>query len=400
MTDVRIPSLWNWAEPRLSQLVEQAYEEVLDRVPLLRTAQLVPHEDLRCSIEANLRFVLAALVQPLAKVDTSAPCETGRRRAHQGVPLPEVLRTYRIAFGNLWNELVKAARAVRGPGAADALLSASTLLWEAADEHAVVLTEAYRAASVELLVAEQRRRSALVEALLTGHPGPEGGPWEAAVLLNLLPDADLVVVAADTHGLAQESLPGIERQLADAGVVSGWRLTPSLQLGIVSLRVDQHETVMTALRDKANARTGVSPLYRTLTDTPRALQLARAALSLLPAGSSEVHAFIPSPLAALMACEPDEGARLASEVLGPVLELGVNDRATVLDTLFTYFDQAGSAERAAQELHCHANTVRYRLRRVQELTGRSLSDPRGVAELAGAVYALHAGANVTAPVAK
>jgi DNA-binding PucR family transcriptional regulator len=36
---------------------------------------------------------------------------------------------------------------------------------------------------------------------------------------------------------------------------------------------------------------------------------------------------------------------------------------------------------AAEKLHLHRNTVRYRLRRVEELTGRSLAEPTGVAEL-------------------
>lgn len=92
------------------------------------------------------------------------------------------------------------------------------------------------------------------------------------------PDAVLVVVAADTQGLAEESLPGIERRLAAHGTVSGWRLTPALQVGVVSLQADQSDIVLAVLRDTVRARTGVSPPYRSLTDTPRALQLARTAL--------------------------------------------------------------------------------------------------------------------------
>jgi DNA-binding PucR family transcriptional regulator len=35
----------------------------------------------------------------------------------------------------------------------------------------------------------------------------------------------------------------------------------------------------------------------------------------------------------------------------------------------------------AERLCCHPNTVRYRLRRIEQRTGRSLSRPRDVAEL-------------------
>jgi DNA-binding PucR family transcriptional regulator len=135
----------------------------------------------------------------------------------------------------------------------------------------------------------------------------------------------------------------------------------------------------------------VSPPYRSLTDTPRALRLAQAALTGLPAGKVGVRVFDASPLAALMVCEPAEGHRLAHEVFGPVLGLPHEDRTTLLETLTAYFDNEGSAERAAEVLYCHPNTVRYRLRRLQELTGRSLSEPHGVAELGAAAYALSLG---------
>ena len=41
---------------------------------------------------------------------------------------------------------------------------------------------------------------------------------------------------------------------------------------------------------------------------------------------------------------------------------------------------AGVAE-AAGKLHVHRNTVRYRLKRIEELTGRTLTQPTGLAEL-------------------
>lgn len=376
-----------WAEGRLPRLIDDACVAIVERVPLYRDERIVTKTELRGSVERNLRSLLRAIGDEEVSLALAAPEETGRRRAHQGVPLPEVLQAYRISFATLWDALVDDARRHHAPVTAEALLSAASVMWQLTDEHAVALTEAYRAATAEMLLAQQRRRSALVEALLTGRPGPEAGPWEAAALLGLPADGQLAVVAADTRGLAEESLADVERRLAAHGIASGWRLTPAQQIGLVSLQPDQRDTVLGVLREVASARTGVSPPYRSLADTPRALHLAQSAIAQVPPGAVEVRMFNSSPLAALMVCEPAEGRRLAHQVLGTVLGLPAEDRATLLDTLNAYLDHAGSAEQAAEVLHCHPNTVRYRLRRLQELTGRSLSEPQGLAELATAAYA-------------
>lgn len=54
----------------------------------------------------------------------------------------------------------------------------------------------------------------------------------------------------------------------------------------------------------------------------------------------------------------------------------------LLTTLGTWLACQGSTTFAAQRLYCHRNTVSNRLRRVEQLTGRSLSDPRQLVELA------------------
>ncbi|TDW86501.1 MULTISPECIES: CdaR family transcriptional regulator [Kribbella] len=384
-----------WAESQLPQLAENACTAILARVPFYHGGAVVSVADLRRSVGHNLRFLVSALRAPEEPRDLAAPRDTGRRRAQQSAPLPEVLQAYRICFATLWDALVAHARESRGQSAVDALLSAASLIWQFTDEHALAVTEAYRAATAEILLARQQRRGALVEALLTGQPGPDGGPWEAASLLGLPPGAQLIVVAAETRGLAEESLPGIERRLSDRGVVSGWRLTPALQLGLVAVPLEQQDRVLSTLRETVTARTGVSPPYPSLSDTPRALHLARTALSAVPAGRAEVRLFDPSPLAALLALDPAEGRRITQAVLGTVLALPSDDRAILLETLTAYLNHDGSAEHAGRVLHCHPNTVRYRLRRLQELTGRSLSDPNDAAELAAASYAVQISPDAT-----
>ncbi|QNS02821.1 PucR family transcriptional regulator [Streptomyces xanthii] len=377
-----------WAGRQLPGLTDAVCARVRERIDLYRRDDVVPAADLHRSVDVNLRFVVRGLADPDHTPDLAAPSETGRRRAHQRAPLPEVLRCYRIACAMLWDLMLGHVRAEGDARTLDALVDASSTLWRLSDEHALALTEAYRAATAELLTAQQRRRSALVEALFTGQLVLDSGAWEVGKLLGLPLDTDLVVVAAENSGLAEESLIGVERRLAEIGVVSAWQLTPTLQTGVVALRVEQHAAALKTLRDAATARTGVSPAYRSLSDTPRALHLARSALAGVPVGTAEVRSFSGSPLAALIAYDPDEGRRLAREVLGPVLELPAEDRDPLLRTLEVFVEQSGSADEAARLLHCHPNTVRYRLGRIRELTGRSLGDPRALAELVTAVDAV------------
>jgi DNA-binding PucR family transcriptional regulator len=51
-----------------------------------------------------------------------------------------------------------------------------------------------------------------------------------------------------------------------------------------------------------------------------------------------------------------------------------------LETLQTYFT-AGSIAEAAKLLFCHRNTVRHRLSRIADLTGRSVDIPSEAVEL-------------------
>jgi DNA-binding PucR family transcriptional regulator len=53
------------------------------------------------------------------------------------------------------------------------------------------------------------------------------------------------------------------------------------------------------------------------------------------------------------------------------------DRSALLETTEAYLATGGSVEGAARRLLVHPNTVRYRLRRVHDVTGWAATDPRG-----------------------
>ncbi|HEY4462866.1 MAG TPA: helix-turn-helix domain-containing protein [Streptosporangiaceae bacterium] len=70
--------------------------------------------------------------------------------------------------------------------------------------------------------------------------------------------------------------------------------------------------------------------------------------------------------------DADARAELVAQVYEPLLAGG----SALVDTLTTYLDQGSSLEATARMLFVHPNTVRYRLRRVTELTGYTPSDGR------------------------
>jgi sugar diacid utilization regulator len=90
----------------------------------------------------------------------------------------------------------------------------------------------------------------------------------------------------------------------------------------------------------------------------------------------------------------------ASEILGELDRQDPQRGAELLATLACYFRENNSPQRTAQSLHVHPNTVAYRIRRVQEITGLKLDTYRDrlmaqvaieiVAATEGGVDVLHA----------
>jgi PucR C-terminal helix-turn-helix domain/GGDEF-like domain len=113
-------------------------------------------------------------------------------------------------------------------------------------------------------------------------------------------------------------------------------------------------------------------------DLQSAVASAGAALAGLRAANAWPEAPRPvlaSDLLPERALDGDESARatLVEQVYEPLLRGG----AALLDTVMAYLEQGNSLEATARLLFVHPNTVRYRLRRVTELTGITPSDGRG-----------------------
>lgn len=386
--DPRVAALTVEVEARLPEMIKKTIEQILEEMPVYRGEQFVPYQQLHDSVTANLEFAVRTL-RGSGVHDLTQASATGRARALQGAPLPELLRAFRIGLTEVWNKFVELT-AEGSHSDLTGLVAATTAIWALIDDYAEALTTAYRDTTAELLLAHQSRRSALVEALFAGGTATEGTLWDIARVLDLSLDGTFVVVAAETPKLGQEPLPQIENRLRDAHHASAWRLTPDLQVGVVSMRDPKASSVLVELlRENSVGRIGVSPVFSGLGDTARALHLARVALSSLSPGTSGMVQFNESPLAGLVASAPEASVQLAHHVLQPILDLPGDDRNVLLLTLRAWFECQGSTKLTSDRMFCHPNTIRHRLKRVTEELGRSLTDPADIAELGAALRALH-----------
>ncbi len=79
----------------------------------------------------------------------------------------------------------------------------------------------------------------------------------------------------------------------------------------------------------------------------------------------------------LLSLQEDEALRLfCDSILGPIEASEGHYGGELMRSLEAFIEENGQWERAAKRLYCHRHTLRYRIRRVEELTGRSLSSAR------------------------
>src|SRR5439155_20305829 len=79
--------------------------------------------------------------------------------------------------------------------------------------------------------------------------------------------------------------------------------------------------------------------------------------------------------------EPDALATFASSVLGPLDAYDEAHGGHLVQSLRAFLERNARWEAAATELYVHRHTLRYRMRKVEELTGRDLTSARDRMEL-------------------
>ncbi|KQZ67516.1 PucR family transcriptional regulator [Nocardioides sp. Root151] len=229
-----------------------------------------------------------------------------------------------------------------------------------------------------------RPTSADVLALVEG-----GAPYaEIAVRLRqagLDPDGPVTLVVLDLDGDAPDDsalllFEDVALSVGGSPVVAPGR--DGRLVGILPSAPDLTDRLRTSFArlapgtGRGRLAVGLSGEARTDAITG-ALEEARFAHRVARSGSAPVSVVGSDEVAShvlLLACVPDDVRRsYAQRVLGAVLEHDRRTNGELIGTLGEFLSCSGSWARTAESLHLHVNTVRYRIEKVQELTGRDLS---------------------------
>lgn len=335
--------------------------------------------EIRAELRASTRRHIRTAIERLAGHPDAGPRavdvwrDTGRRRAQQGIPVAAVISAYTLGSRRLWEELLEAGQGMGVP--AEVLLEAGQTLWGQLDVQCQILRESYRREELALQSRNPAQAAAVLDGLLRGRGSDPRFASEARGILDVTVSTELVCLV----WLTEQSVPSVavaHEGLQDAGFRGPWRLHGDYGVGLVAATPDQRPALHRALSRSLKGRVGTATCRDGLAGVVAAHHHALAAATSLPEGTDAVADISERLPEALIAGSPELTALLVDETIRPLLHLEGVTREALLETLVAAVRHGGSPTAAAEDLVCHRNTVVYRLKRIEKLTGRSLEDPR------------------------
>lgn len=193
-----------------------------------------------------------------------------------------------------------------------------------------------------------------------------GGPWhEAAYAVALSADPYATVLSEAAPAPPNGSPAGHGGTSAIAGPA-----------GLASVLRDRLAALAPGLaRDRVAV--GLSDRFEQAANLTGAIEEARLAMRLAMRRPGQLELAAHDELAShlvLLAHVPDDLRRGYRErLLGPLRVYDTRHRSQLEETLDRFLACSASWSRCAQEMHIHVNTLRYRVEKINQLTGRDLS---------------------------
>lgn len=355
---------------RLVKALRRDLDQLVDRMIAL-TIHLpgydsIPGQLRRAGIRVNFEWVARVIL-----LDQEPPSDTeldgfGAGISwifEQGVPVESMLLALQIAAGEIWREIEQKAREL---GLQHELLMRVShgILRLQGDmgNHAVKVC---RELEIEQTRRDEQRRGAFVRSLLTGtlsaaqletESSAQGLSAEGSYLALRARSADRDALRAVERGLLDDLRGRKQKALFSffdddlAGIISA---KPRIET----------KTVLIALGPPSSLGS-INESFRVAT---RALDAASAF------GQTGLVTFQDVELRSAVASEHDVSSSLYLQYVDPVLRAGRSGRF-LLQSIEALFHKGMQVDAAAQHLYVHPNTLRYRLKRYEEITGANFAD--------------------------
>ncbi len=378
---------------RLDEVTRLMVERMVADVPVYKRLPPDGIADVEALAKRNTRVLSAALQAGthLDRDELRYVAEHVRERVRRGVSLEEMLHAYRVAINTFWEEAI--AEGVELGFSRDAALELARRTSELTDDLTTHAAETYVREISRLRALSDQEARDLLELLLRGEVDAE-----ALATHHAAPGLD----SAETLIVVVGRIARSDRSESDALEIAANAITKALATPHASPLVAVRTGVVVAVAP-AEKGAPIAPRLTEVTDRLRAggtelfcgLSTPRSGLVRVPA------AFDQAALAVSRASTSQPVVSLAELPVVQTLLLGATGTMRALltsmaedidldgresaagmrATLHAYADASMNLTRAADTLHVHPNTLRYRLRRIAERSGRDPHDFNDLVDL-------------------
>jgi DNA-binding PucR family transcriptional regulator len=229
---------------------------------------------------------------------------------------------------------------------------------------------------------DSRMEASVVDAVVRGDTGPELLSRAAALNWDTTAPATVVVgtpapgrEGPDSQGDTRKASQDVRDVAAQHGRAALTDVHGTWLVAIVSGHLSPTEKFLGDLLDAfSDGPVVIGPTAPSLTAAYHSASEAISGMNAVAGWSGAPRPVLARELLPERALMGDASAvaALHTDVMRPLADAG----PTLTETLDAYLDCGGAIEACARKLFVHPNTVRYRLKRIAEFTGRDPTDPR------------------------
>ena len=354
-------------QPELPDLAREIISEIRSRIPeYARPMDGAYGHVLQVAVQRALASFFDWVADPTAPRDQRDHlCRTlGQYEAQEGRSLDSLQAAYRIGVHVSWRRVMSVGLRSGAPSAVMSWLADAGLAYM--DELSSLSLQGYLEAKAQSGQSQQELRKRLLRLIVEWPPASARAITELAEIIGWPVPEEVTLVALEPGYDCLLELP--DDCLQDLGGPQPQLLLPG------GLDSSGRAALATAL---AGTRSAVG-LSVPLAEAAHSLRWARRALALSRAGTIDAGevTFCEDYLVELWLLADEHLIdQLARRRLGGIADLGAAQRQRLTETFSAWLETSGTAPAMAERLHVHPQTVRYRMRKLEQALDGQLSDP-------------------------